>query len=336
MSGIVGHTTYALLGLQAAHHLPIAPVLHRHLSSYLAGAYLGSDIQIVPAATCVESGREIGCCSMTFDRCPETGEAVRPWRLNHGGQSYSGQEIHDIFYGRAHLIFGYAPPDAAALTVPWDHAASYFAAAVDDTLDLFPPSERSLAYVFGWMVHVATDSLIKSFIPGIQMKLLDGTYTPRNRPIQDLYCFHEAGGKQMKLPWPALLHDLATSPVEPVQAHYMRIGEPRGKLAKLFPGGWDASPERRALLFAVLRENRRYTPQHAREEVQSLRLEKGEAGAALQAKTGLNYAGMMAAAVEAGYPRALQVMAQRVSGLFADVLRRCPRLAVFGAVRIVP
>lgn len=39
MSGIVGHTLYALLGLRAAEarKLPVVGILHRHLAGYLAG-----------------------------------------------------------------------------------------------------------------------------------------------------------------------------------------------------------------------------------------------------------------------------------------------------------
>ena len=59
MSGIIGHTLYAVLGMRAAEarSLPVAPVLHRHLASYLAGAYLGCDIQAMPE-TDLLAGRE--------------------------------------------------------------------------------------------------------------------------------------------------------------------------------------------------------------------------------------------------------------------------------------
>jgi hypothetical protein len=52
MSGIIGHSMYALLGLRAAaaQGLPIARVLSRHLPSYLCGAYLGCDVGTLPAA----------------------------------------------------------------------------------------------------------------------------------------------------------------------------------------------------------------------------------------------------------------------------------------------
>jgi len=62
MSGIVGHTLFGLLGLKAAgaRKLPVGPIAGRHLASYLAGAYLGCDIQTMPEAVCVDSGREVG------------------------------------------------------------------------------------------------------------------------------------------------------------------------------------------------------------------------------------------------------------------------------------
>ena len=52
MSGIIGHTTYAILAAKAAarHGLPVAPILQRHQASSLAGSYLGSDVQTLPAA----------------------------------------------------------------------------------------------------------------------------------------------------------------------------------------------------------------------------------------------------------------------------------------------
>ena len=61
------------------------------------------------------------------------------------------------------------------------------------------------------MAHVVSDSLIKSVQPGIELHLLDGKYTPRNRPIQDLVTFHEIGVKEFGLNWAALLADLAAT-----------------------------------------------------------------------------------------------------------------------------
>ena len=62
MSGIIGHTMYAILGGKAAEHrrLPIASLIHRHYASYLCGAYLGGDVQTMPEAICVDTGEEVG------------------------------------------------------------------------------------------------------------------------------------------------------------------------------------------------------------------------------------------------------------------------------------
>ena len=62
MSGIIGHSMYALLGLRAAAALevPLARLAARHLPSYLCGAYLGADVGTVPAATCVDSDTPVG------------------------------------------------------------------------------------------------------------------------------------------------------------------------------------------------------------------------------------------------------------------------------------
>ena len=40
MSGIFGHTMYAVLASKAAEdrRLPVAPVIHRHFADYLAGS----------------------------------------------------------------------------------------------------------------------------------------------------------------------------------------------------------------------------------------------------------------------------------------------------------
>ncbi len=93
--------------------------------------------------------------------------------------------------------------------------------------------ERSLAYAFGWMVHIVGDSLIKSIRAGIKMQLLDGTYTPRNRPVQDLFTFHKLGIAERAAPWATWFDEMAATPVEPIQPHYMRIGEKRGPRCRL-------------------------------------------------------------------------------------------------------
>ena len=325
MSGIIGHSVYAVLGMQAAAErgIPLAYLIHRQFSSYLAGAYLGSDVQIVPAVTCVATGKGYGCCGMKIERCPETGGAVEAWRLQHDGHEYSGAEISAKFYGRAHVIFGFAKADDH-LAIGWVRLADYAAAAVEDTFDLFPPSERTVAYVLGWLVHVVSDSLIKSFQPGITLHLVDGKYTPKNRPLQDVYCCHEVGVKRLGLHWDAVLRDCAELAWEPAQLHYMRIGERRGRLGQLFPGGW--LPER-SLAEAVLQENRRHFRSYSLEELNAVRLRDGECSAEIRRSTGLDYAGIVAACERAGYRNALRQMGEQVALMFARVTEKSPRLA---------
>ena len=62
MSGIIGHTMYAILAgkAAAAKKLPIAQIIHRHYASYLCGSYLGCDIQTIPEARCIDTGQEVG------------------------------------------------------------------------------------------------------------------------------------------------------------------------------------------------------------------------------------------------------------------------------------
>ena len=330
MSGTIGHLTYAVLGAKAAaaRKLPIAPVVGRHFTSYLAGAYLGCDIQTMPEAVCVDTGREVGYGTVPIDKSPLTGGAVRPFLLRHGGDEYTPRQVHDLFYGRAHVVFGFSRAERD-LVVPWDHAADYCAAVVDDAFDLFGPGRRPLAYLFGWMTHIVGDSLIKSIHPGVTLELLDGKYTPRNRPIQDLVSYHEIGRRELRLNWDAVLADVAATPVEPIQFHYMRTAPKRGKLGELFPDGWQ--PNRRELLAAVCAENRRYFGPWSRAESERLQLRKTGSGwecdAELSRQTGgLTYAEMLRLAEQAGFRRALAQIADAVADLFAAVVARTPRL----------
>lgn len=325
MSGIIGHSVYAVLGMQAAAErgVPLAHLVLRQFSSYLAGAYLGSDVQIVPAVTCVATGKRYGCCGMKIERCPETGGETVPWRLRHEGREYSGSDIHAKFYGRSHLIFGFSKEDQQ-LRVPWDHLADYAAAAVEDAFALFPASERTVAYVLGWLVHVVSDSLIKSYQPGIDLHLVDGKYTPKNRVLQDLYCLNEVGVKRLGLNWDAILHDCAGLEWEAVQLHYMRIGEPRGQLGKLFGSGW--LPER-SLAEAVLQENRRHFRTYYLEELNAVRLKDGECSPEIQKSTGLKYAAIVATCERVGYRKALRQMGDQIATMFEQVTQRSPRLS---------
>jgi hypothetical protein len=90
MSGIIGHSLFAILGLKAAaaRKLPMTALAAQHQASFLAGAYLGSDIQTLPEAVCVDSGREIGYGTVPMEKSPITGGPVRPWFLTLKDRSY--------------------------------------------------------------------------------------------------------------------------------------------------------------------------------------------------------------------------------------------------------
>jgi hypothetical protein len=329
MSGIVGHTMYAIHAAQIAEErkLPIAPVLRGHFASYLAGAYLGCDIQVMPEAVCVDTGREVGFGTVPMDGSPFTGGPVRQWFLVHDGEKYRPGRIHELFYGRSHLVFGWRGADAN-LAVPWDHLPDYCALVVQDWRALREPTERGLAWLFGWMVHIVGDSLIKSVRPGITMQLLDGTYTPRNRPIQDLYTFHEIGVKEMRLPWAKLFDDMAATPVEAIQPHYMRIAPASGALGRTFADGW--KPEHAGLLQAVLKENHRWVKQHAADVLQDMALTEAAGGpvvsaAVKKATGGLGYTQMIEMAEKAELRKTLRIIADEAVNLFEKVLARAAR-----------
>jgi len=334
MSGIIGHSFAAVLGLKAAAHrkLPLVSVAQRHFASYLAGAYLGCDIQVMPEAICVDTGREVGFGTVPLEKSPITGNAVRPFRLATPEGPLSPYQVHATFYGRSHLVFGWTKHDAG-LQVPWDHLPDYFAAAIADAFTLFGPGERPLAYALGWIVHVVSDSLIKSIQPGIDLNLVDGKYTPRNRPIQDLVTFHEFGIKEFHLRWPVLFADLAETPVEPLQLHYMRATAPRGELARVFPDGW--VPEAEPTLRAVLAENRRYVRHHADDVLASMELHETahglECSESVRETTGLSYAEILEVSKQANFRHALWQLGEQIGEMFAAVSQRSLKLAALPA-----
>ena len=323
MSGIIGHAVYAILAAKAAcqRRLPVAPLVRRHWSSYLAGSYLGCDIQTMPEAICVDTGKEVGYGTVPLDMSPLTGGEVRPFQLPFEDHLYRPSEIHEMFYGRSHLTFGWSHEQQQFL-LPWDHLPDYCTAVVEDSLELFGPGERPLAYVLGWMTHLVGDGLIKSIWPGVKLHLLDGMYTPKNRPIQDLFTYHEIGRKELQLNWPALLTDLAETPVEPIQLHYMRAAPPRGRLARDFPDGW--MPGREGLLRAVLLKNRQYLRTYQQQTLREMKLARADAGwqcqAALrQATGGLSYSQMLEEAENAHFRHALWQIAEAITDLFGQV-----------------
>ncbi len=326
MSGIIGHTMYAILGARAAEQerLPVAPLLHRHFASYMAGSYLGCDIQTMPEAVCVDTGQEVGFGTASIETSPLTGGAIRPWSLRFDKKEYRPRDIHRLFYGRSHVVFGW-PPAERMHSVPWDHLADYAASVVQDTIDLFGPGHRQVAYLFGWMAHIVGDSLIKSIRPDLTLDLLDGKYTPANRPIQDLVTFHEIGRKELGIDWKSLLTDLAETPVEDVQRHYMRVGQPRGLLAAQFPDAW--TPQLAPLLQRVLAENRRYQAIRTPRQLKLYALKKVRSewqcdpSLSRQAQ-GLSYRDMVRLADQAGFRHTLWQMGEAVLELFKHVTSR--------------
>jgi hypothetical protein len=330
MSGIVGHTLYALLGMRAAEArgLPMVPILRRHLASYLAGAYLGCDIQAMPEAICVETGEEVGFGTVPVEKSPYTGGPVRPFRLSVRGGQFTPRQIHETFYGRSHLVLGWTKEDRR-WAIPWSRLPEYFARVVSDGFDSYGPGERPLAYVFGWMAHVVSDAMIKGVQPGLNLRLLDGQYTPRNRPIQDLVGFHDVGCKELGLSWAALLTDVAETAVEPIQSHYMRVGIPDGALGQEFGDGW--TPEKAWLLEAVLLENRRFLRRYVPWALADMELHQTAAGPDcnenIRRTVGLSYPEMVELADRANFRHALWQMGEAVADMFTAVARREPRLA---------
>ncbi|MBB5033973.1 hypothetical protein [Prosthecobacter vanneervenii] len=315
MSGLIGHTMYGILALKAAkgRGLAVTPLIERHLPSFLCGAYLGCDIQVMPEAVCADTGREVGFGTVPLDKSPITGGAVKPWTLEHDGRKYRPKEIHELFYGRAHLVFGWSKEDMP-LRVPWDHLADYCALAIRDEMS----SERGLAYALGWMVHMVGDSLIKSIQPGIRMHLLDGVYTPRNRIVQDQFTYHTIGG-ELGIDWVKTFRDMAATPVETIQPHYMRVDAKRGKLAEVFDAGW--KPELQPLLAAVLAENRRWLPHHT-EDV--LRVVQRDSEEAKRVSGGLEFEAMNEMAESAGMRNTLVIIAEQCADLMEHTIAQVP------------
>lgn len=329
MSGIFGHTMYAILASKAAEQrkLPISPVVNHHFSSYLAGSYLGCDVQVVPAAVLKESGEEIGFCAARVGD-EAGGKPYESWRLKFDGREYKPIELYHLFYGRAHLLFGWSKEEEDKV-IEWDQLPAYLAAVAGDALELFGPGHRQLAYVLGWITHLVGDSLIKSIQPGLTLSLLNGTYTPQNRPIQDLVTFHEIGRKELHLDWPALLADAVDTPVEPIQPHFMRVGPPVGQLSWYVPDGW--KPDQRSLLLRLLEVNRHYQRIRNRRLLEEIALTDTPDGPQCDPKLsertgGLSYAEMVKLADEANFRHALWQIAEAIADLFEQIIEEQPLL----------
>ncbi len=331
MSGIIGHITYATLAGKAAkvRRLPIAPVIHRHFSSYLAGCYLGCDIQTMPAAVCIDTGEEVGHGPSPVEESPITGGKIRPWKLKFDDREIEPRDIHQDFYGRSHLIMGWKKEDKS-IAVPLSKLLDYAADVTGDAIELFGPGESSLAYALGWVTHLMGDGLIKSVIDGLNLNLLGSTYSAKNRPVQDLISFNEIGIKELGLNWAALLDDLTKTPVQEIQAHYMRCGKQQGRLGAHFTDGW--LPEKKPLLRAIMAENRRYQRIRNPRLIAELTLRNSPGGemicdSKLSGKAdGLTYAEMLEAADKADFRHALWQIGEIIADAFEKIIERQERL----------
>ena len=159
---------------------------------------MGADIGRVPSVICQDTGTPVGYGSVLILKSPLTGGPVRSWRLELDGKFITPRQIHDSFYGRAHIAFGWAAKDKD-LAVPWEKLPKYFSSVIKDVRKLHGPGERRLAYNLGWITHVIGDGLIKSVAPGLDLHLLEGKYTPADRPIQYLVTFREIGIRGLNL-----------------------------------------------------------------------------------------------------------------------------------------
>lgn len=333
MSGIVGHTLYAILAGQkaVARKMPVSGLIHRHFGSYLSGSYLGSDIQTLPEAICVDTGKPVGYGTVPLHQSPITGGAVRLWTLEHQGHSYRPRDISNLFYGRSHLVFGWHGEQVRHV-LPWDHLHDYVAVVCEDMIMQYGKGERKLAYIFGWLAHIAGDCLIKSIQPGIDLQLLDGKYTRANRPVQDLISVHEIGINELGLDWKKVFASVARAPVEMAQLHYMRVGRPGGILGQMYPAAWE--PEHEGLLRKVLKQNRSY------QKIRNQRLLKRyqlhtvdgelECDAGLsQIAQNLSYPQMVAVARDAEFRHHVDQIAEIICELFEQVFQLSTALAPY-------
>lgn len=327
MSGLVGHTAYAVLAhAKLVNRRPrLAQLLQKHWFTYLSAAYIGCDIQTMPEAICVDTGEEVGYGTVPLERSPVTGGPVRPWTLEFAGSRFTPRQIHSLFYGRAHLVFGWSGTQQDL--VPWDHLSDFAAAALQDVFEHFAASASEVAWICGWLVHIVGDSLIKSVQPGLQMKLLDGLYTPRNRPVQDLYTFHVVGNAELGLDWAKLFSGMCTAAQQQVQCHVLRCARPLGNLAAQFPNAWE--PMQEPLLKAVCVENRRYLDIYSQRLLNSceLRMVDGELQCDPELSAiagGLTWSDMQEAARRAEFRKTLDVISDQAVAMLEKTLDSAP------------
>ena len=330
MSGIIGHMTYAMLGHKAIakRNLAVARLIQHYQDSYLAGSYLGADIMTLPGGVCPKCNEEFGYGGSAPEKCPDDGTAIVPYQLMFDGLSYTPNDIHQMFYGRTHLVFGWNANQKEYI-LKWSQLTDYFVAVVADTIEFYPENRRGGAYVLGWISHIIGDALIKSVQPGLNLYLLNGTYTPQNRPIQDLFSFHEVGRKELELNWSNLMFNLVETPVEPIQAHFMRLTQPKGQLGAQVPEAW--APEYQQLLHIVMTENRRYQRVRNNRLLRQMEicrtLQEWMCDNELSRITGgLSYQQMIKMAKDANFRAALSQIGETISVFFEEIAKRVPIL----------
>lgn len=307
----------------------LAQVLRRNWSVCLSGAYPGCDIQTLPEAVCVDTGLEVGYGTIPISVSPIAGGPVRPSKLGFAGAELTPREIHNRFYGRTHLVFGWLTAEQN-LMLPWDHPADFVSLVARDSLSAGRDHEAEIWWIAGWLVHIVGDSLIKSIHPGLSMKLLDGLYTAKNRPVQDLYTWHIVGIDELRLDWNETLDEVCRTPVQDIQLHAMHVTRPHGELSPDFPDGWLPADEQ--LVRAVCSENRRYLKLYLQQLLPQYQLYEtgGELNcppALSMVADGLTWTEMQQLTEKAGMRETLQQMAMQSANMIRGVFRRVPSLA---------
>ena len=103
----------------SARRLPIVAAAQRHRARYLCGAYLGCDIQTLPEAVCVDTGREVGYGTVPLTRVPSPAArsgrgdcpaAVRYTARTSIGCSTDGRISCSAGVGRAEPAGAVGPP----------------------------------------------------------------------------------------------------------------------------------------------------------------------------------------------------------------------------------
>jgi len=118
-------------------------------------------------------------------------------------------------------------------------------------------------------------------------------------------------------------------PIEPLQAHYMRVGQAQGHLGNKFKAGWE--PQRLTVLLEVMAENRRYQRIRNGRILKQLALKKTDKGLQCdkilsERAKGLKYPEMLELAEKANFRHALWQMGEAIADIFSEVVRLMPEM----------